>query len=75
MTITRSRVFRQRPMRTANRAAQLRASAARSREAKRQAGLRPHEHWYRDDEAAAVAGFFRVLVAARAPAPRSNAPA
>jgi N-acetyl-beta-hexosaminidase len=50
-----------------DRAAQLRAGAARSREAKRQAGLRPHEHWYRDDEAPAVAEFFRALAAARAP--------
>ena len=49
-----------------DRAAQLRAGAARSRDAKRQAGLRPHEHWYRDDEAAAVAEFFRALAAARA---------
>ena len=50
-----------------DRAAQLRAGAARSRKAKRQAGLRPHEHWYRDDEAAAVAEFFKELAAARTP--------
>jgi hypothetical protein len=48
-----------------DRAAQLRAGAARSRHAKRKAGLRPHEHWYRDDEAPAVAEFFRDLVAKR----------
>lgn len=49
-----------------DRAAQLRAGAARSRDAKRKAGLKPHEHWYRDEEAAAVAEFFRALAAARA---------
>lgn len=48
-----------------DRAAQLRAASARSRIKKRQAGLRPHEHWYRDDEAQAVAEFFRALTAER----------
>jgi len=48
-----------------DRAAQLRAASARSRIKKRQAGLRPHEHWYRDDEAQAVAEFFRDLAAER----------
>jgi len=51
-----------------DRAAQLRAGAARSRDNKRKAGLKPHEHWYRDDEAPAVAEFFRDLAAKRAPA-------
>ena len=44
-----------------DRPAQLRAASARSRIKKRQAGLRPHEHWYRNDEAPAVAEFFRDL--------------
>ena len=48
-----------------DRAAQLRAASARSRIKKRQAGLRPHEHWYRDDEAPAVAEFFQDLTAER----------
>lgn len=52
-------------MTTSDRAAQLRASARRSRKNKRAAGLRPHEHWYRDDEARDVAEFFAALVAAR----------
>ena len=51
-----------------DRSAQLRAASARSREAKRKDGLRPHEHWYRDDEVPAVAEFFRHLAAKRAPA-------
>jgi len=48
-----------------DRAAQLLAASARSRVKKRQAGLRPHEHWYRDDEAPAVSEFFRALAAKR----------
>jgi len=48
-----------------DRSAQLRAASARSRIKKRQAGLRPHEHWYRDEDATAVAEFFRTLTAER----------
>jgi hypothetical protein len=48
-----------------DRSAQLRAASARSRIKKREAGLRPHEHWYRDDEATSVAEFFRTLTAER----------
>ena len=58
-----------------DRAAQLRAASARSRIKKRQAGLRPHEHWYRDDEAQAVAEFFRDLTAERQETHNEDIPA
>jgi hypothetical protein len=58
-----------------DRAAQLRAGAARSRHAKRKAGLRPHEHWYRDDEAPAVAEFFWNLADKRQETNDENIPA
>ena len=58
-----------------DRAAQLRAASARSRIKKRKAGLRPHEHWYRDDEAQAVAEFFRDLTDKRQETHNENIPA
>jgi len=58
-----------------DRAAQLRAASARSRVKKREAGLRPHEHWYRDDEATAVAEFFRDLADKRQETNDENIPA
>ena len=58
-----------------DRAAQLRAASARRRVKKREDGLRPHEHWYRDDEAPAVAEFFRELAAERQETNDENIPA
>ena len=50
------------------RAAQLRAGAARSREAKRLAGLKPREVWCTDEEwHAKVKPLLDALAAARAP--------